>query len=48
MIYYGDTRTNWIERLLNWWLGRKHDADLRWDLGPVSSTSTGERTGKRA
>lgn len=55
-IYFGETRatSHWlmaaIEGFLSWWvLGPKqHDADLRAELGTVSSTSTGERTGKRS
>lgn len=46
-IYYGDAAASWLDRFIDWWIGRKHDADLRAELGTVSSTSTGERTGKR-
>lgn len=46
-LYIGDTRPNWIDRFVDWWLGRQHEADLRWSLGTVSSTSTGERIVKR-
>ena len=43
MIHYGEFGPSWLERLIDrvidWWIGRTPDRDLRWSLGPVKTTS---------